>query len=75
MICCRHFLIEESLPPLAASSAYQICLHPFVVSFVIRGTVASVYMAIAKGSAFVVPFCDNKLAHHQPSDKTGFFRF
>ena len=75
MICCRHFLIEESLPPLAASSAYQICLHPFVVIFVIRGTVASVYMAIARGSACVVPFCDNKRVHNQPSDKTGFFRF
>ena len=53
MICCRHFLIEESLPPLAASSAYQICLHPFVVIFVIRGTVASAYMAIVRGSACV----------------------
>ena len=58
MTCCCHFLIEESFPPLAESSAYRICLHPFVVIFVIRGTVASTYMAIARGSACVVPSCD-----------------
>ena len=51
------FLIEESFPPLAASSAYLVCLHPFVVIFVIRGTVASAYMAIAGGSRCAVPSC------------------
>ena len=50
--------LSRSIEPQAAElSAYQICLH-MPSSFLMRGIVARPYIAMAKGSPWVVPSCD-----------------